>query len=153
MVRAEDGSARLAVVSLAGLVLGGAMAFASAVVLASLPLMGSEASLVPLYTVGAVFLSAAGFGLAVHLLASNVVAVRGRLLGTPWCIAGMVAAVAFLVSAVLGPLSEDATSNTLSLLGFVLWLLWILATSRRMWVAGAESLRAPQRQTGATSRL
>jgi hypothetical protein len=153
MVEAEDGSARLAVVSLAGLVLGGAMAFASAVVMASLPLVRTQTSLAPLYTVGALFLSAAGFGLAVHILAGTVVAVRGSLLAAAWAVVGAVAAVAFLVSAVLGPLSKDATSNTLSLLGFVLWLLWILAISRRMWVADAEVVRAPQRQTGATSRL
>ena len=44
-----------------------------------------------------------------------------------------------VVSAVLGALSNDATSNTISLIGFVLWLVWILGVSHRMWNSDAQT--------------
>jgi hypothetical protein len=133
MVRAEQGTPRLAVVSLAGLLLGGTIAFASAVVLATLALAGGDDGVVTLYTLGAVFLSAAGFGLGSHLLATNMLAARSRMMATWLVVVGLVAALAFLVSAVLGALSNDATSNTVSLTDFALWLVWILGVSQRMW--------------------
>lgn len=144
MVRAEDGAPRLAAVSLAGLVLGGAMSFGSAVVLASLPLSGAGAEdLTLFYTVAAVFLSSAGFGLAAHLAATNVLAARSGMFAMWLVVVGMAAAVAFVVSAVLGALSNDAVSNTLSLVGFLLWLVWILGVSTRMWRAAEWSVPGP----------
>ena len=134
MVHAEADTPRLAVVSLTGLLLGGAMALASAVVMAALGLLPTDADgVVTLYTLAAVFLSAAGFGLAAHLIATNVVAARSNTIARWLVVVGLVSALAFLVSAVLGALSNDATSNTISLVGFVLWLVWILGVSYRMW--------------------
>ena len=79
MVHAEADTPRLAVVSLAGLLLGGTMALASAVVMATLGLLPTDAGgVVALYTLAAVFLSAAGFGLAAHLIATNVLAARSQ---------------------------------------------------------------------------
>jgi hypothetical protein len=115
------------------------MAFASAVVLAALALAGGSDDVVTLYTLGAVFLSTAGFGLATHLVATNVLALRSRTIAMWWVVVGLVAALAFLVSAVLGAVSNDATSNTVSLVGFVLWLTWILGVSHRMWSDGAPT--------------
>lgn len=134
MVGAEEGPPTRAVVSLAGLLLGGTMALASAVVMATLALLPADAGgLLTLYTLAAVFLSAAGFGLATHLIATNVLAARSRLLPRWLVLVGLVSAVAFLISAVLGALTADATSNTVSLVGFVLWLAWILGVSYRMY--------------------
>jgi len=134
MVGAEEGTPRLAVVSLAGLLLGGAMALASAVVMATLALLpASTGGVLALYTLAEVLLSAAGFGLAAHLFATNVLAARSRLLRRWMVLVGLVSAVAFLISAVLGALTADATSNTISLVGFVLWLAWILGVSYRMY--------------------
>ena len=133
MVHAEAGTPRLAVVSLAGLLLGGTMALASAVVMATLALLPADTGgVVALYTLAAVFLSAAGFGLAAHLAATNVLAARSHLFPTWLVVVGLISAVAFLISAVLGAVSTDATSNTISLVGFVLWLAWILGVSYRM---------------------
>ena len=95
--------------------------------------------MVTLYTLAAVFLSAAGFGLAVHLIATNLLLARSDAIAR-WPVAvGMVSASAFVVSAVLGPVSNDATSNTASLVGFARWLVWILGVSYRMWSADASS--------------
>jgi hypothetical protein len=88
---------------------------------------------VTLYTLAAVFLSAAGFGLAAHLIATNVLAARSNTIARWLVVVGLVSALAFIVSAVLGALSNDATSNTISLVGFVLWLIWILGVSYGMW--------------------
>lgn len=134
MVRAEEGAPRLAVVSLAGLLLGGTMSLGSAVVMATLALLpANTGGVLALYAFAAVFLSAAGFGLAAHLIATNVLAARSRMLPR-WVVAtGLVSAAAFLISAVLGALTADAIFNTISLVGFVLWLAWILDVSYRMY--------------------
>lgn len=140
MVHAEQGTPRLAVVSLTGLLLGGTMALASAVVMAALGLLPTDAGgVVTLYTLAAVFLSAAGFGIAAHLIATNVLAGRTHTLNRSLVVMGLASALAFLVSAVLGSLSNDATSNTISLVGFVLWLVWILGVSHRMWNGHART--------------
>lgn len=133
LVHAEADTPRLAIVSLAGLLLGGTMALSSAVVMATLALLPTDAGgVVTLYTLAAVFLAAAGFGLAAHLIATNLLAARRRMLPR-WLVGvGLVSAVAFLISAVLGALTTDTSSNTISLVGFVLWLAWILGVSYRM---------------------
>lgn len=140
LVHAEAGTPRLAVVSLAGLLLGGTMALASAVMMAALGLLPTDAEgAVTVYTLAAVLLSAAGFGLAAHLLAANVLAARGDTFTRWLVVVGLVSASAFLVSAVLGAVSNDATSNTIGLIGFVLWLVWILGVSHRMWDGDART--------------
>lgn len=140
MVRAEADTPRLAVVSLTGLLLGGTMALGSAVVMAALGLMPTDAEgVVPLYTLAAVFLSAAGFGLAAHLIATNVLAARSSMITRWLVVVGLVSALAFLVSAVLGAQSNEATSNTISLIGFVLWLVWILGVSHGMWNSASQT--------------
>lgn len=140
LVHAEAGTPRLAVVSLAGLLLGGTMALASAVMMAALGLLPTDAEgAVTVYTIAAVLLSAAGFGLAAHLLAANVLAARGDTFTRWLVVVGLVSASAFLVSAVLGAVSNDATSNTIGLIGFVLWLVWILGVSHRMWHGDART--------------
>jgi hypothetical protein len=140
MAQAEADTPRLAVVSLTGLLLGGTMALASSVVMAALGLLSAEAdAVVDLYTLAAVFLSASGFGLATHLIATNVLAARSDMITRWLVVVGVVSALAFLASAVLGALSNDATSNTISLVGFVLWLIWILGVSYDMWSAAART--------------
>ena len=146
MVRAEGGTPRLAVVSLTGLLLGGTMSLASAVVMATLGLLTTltEATS-PLYTLAAVFLSAAGVGLAAHLIATNLLAARSHALPTWLVVVGMTSAAGFILSAVLGAVSTDTTANTVSLVGFVLWLGWILGVSYRMWSDHSPSdTRAPE---------
>jgi hypothetical protein len=130
MIHAGEGSPRLAVVTVAGLLLGGTMALASAVVLATLALLPTDADgIVALYRLAAVCLSAAGSGLATHLIATNILSARHRRFPMWLIVGGVVSAVAFLTSAVLGSLTTDAASNTISLIGFGLSLAWILGVS------------------------
>lgn len=140
MVHAEADTPRLAVVSLAGLLLGGTMALASAVAMAALGVLPTGADgVVTLYTLATVFLSAAGFGLAAHLIATNILGARSSAI-TGWlAVVGLVSAIAFLVSAVLGAIHNDTTSNTISLVGFALWLFWILGISHGMWKEDART--------------
>ena len=85
------------------------------------------------------FLAASGFGLGAHLVATNVLAARGHLI-PGWLVAvGLVSAVAFLLAAVLGAVTTDAASTIVSLVGFVLWLCWILGVSYRMATTGPGS--------------
>lgn len=143
MVQAEAGTPRLAVVSLTGLLLGGTMALTSAVLMATLGLLPVDADGIDsLYTLASVFLSAAGFGLAAHLIATNLLAARSNAAANWLIVVGLLSATAFLVSAVIGAMSNDATSNTVSLVGFVLWLVWILGVSQRMWTDDAWSGKA-----------
>ncbi len=133
MVGAESGAPRLAVVSLTGLVLGGTMAFASSVVMATLGLVDSNGSVTTFYAMAAVFLSASGFGLGAHLLATNTLAIRGDMFPAWLAVIGMLSAAAFLLSAVMGAIENDTTSNTVSLVGFAVWLLWIVGVSVWIW--------------------
>ena len=82
MVRSEAGAARLAVVSLVGLALAGALSLASASVSAALALRIDEVGdeLLVFHTLAAVLLAASGFGVATHLLATSILGARTRTL-------------------------------------------------------------------------
>ena len=135
MVRSEAGAARLAVVSLVGLALAGALSLTSTSVSAALALridqVGNE--LLVFHTLAAVLLAASGFGVATHLLATSILGARTRTL-PPWVIVvGVLSAAGFLGSAVLGATAHGGTSSAVGLVGFVLWCVWILAVSSCMW--------------------
>lgn len=133
MSKAENGKPRLAVVSATGLVVGGTMSFASAVVLATLALIEQPESVVTLNAVAALFVTTGGFGLGAHLIATSVLAARTKILG-PWLVGlGFASAVGFLAAGVLGAVLDDEVPNLVSLAGFVLWLVWIAGVSVRMW--------------------
>lgn len=140
---AENGKPRLAVVSATGLVLGGTMSFASAVVVAALALVDRPESVVTLNAVAALFVTTAGFGLGAHLIATSVVAARAAWFGRGLVVLGFASAAAFLVAAVLGAVLTNEVPNLVSLVGFVLWLLWISAISVWMWRHDATSSPAP----------
>jgi hypothetical protein len=143
MSRAENGKPRLAVVSTTGLVVGGAMSFASAVLMATLALLDSPEGAATLNAVAALFVTTAGFGLGTHLIAANILGVRSRIFGPAVIGFGFVSAFGFLAAAVLGAVRDDGVPNLLSLIGFLLWLLWILGVSLRMWREGERPAPAP----------
>jgi hypothetical protein len=143
MVRAEHGTAGLAVVSMIGVTLAGALSFASAAVWATAALqfdaIGDDVAM--LHSVGAVLSAASGYGLATHLLAANALGARTRTLPS-WVVGvGTVSAVAWLAAAVTGAQSGSSVPGVLGFVAFALWCLWILGVSRRMWVdAGSRAL-------------
>lgn len=133
MSEAECGKPRLAVVSATGLVLGGTMSFASAVILTTLSLIDHPESVVTLNAVAALFVTTAGFGLGAHLIATSVLAARTRMLSA-WMVGlGFASAFGFLAAGVLGAVFDDGIPNLVGLAGFVLWLAWIAGVSIRMW--------------------
>ena len=135
MVRAEGGWPRLAVASLVGLVLGGAMFLSSSAVTAAAALriddIGEGSRF--FWTLSIVMLAAAGFGIGAHLLATNAIALRSRMLPRWMVIVGGVGGVVFLVAAVIGSSTDGGGAAIVGLIGFVLWCVWILAVSYVMW--------------------
>jgi hypothetical protein len=132
MATAENGMPRLAIVSATGLVLGGTMSFASAVLLATLALVDQPESVVTLNAIAALFVTTAGFGLGAHLIATSVLAARSKMFGN-WLVGlGFASAVGFLAAGVLGAVLDDEVPNLVSLTGFGLWLVWIVGVSVRM---------------------
>jgi hypothetical protein len=85
------------------------------------------------YALGALMLAASGFGVATHILATSVAGWRARALPA-WVVGcGGLSAAAFIVSGVLTATSTGEAAKTVGLAGFVLWCLWILGVSVRLW--------------------
>ncbi len=130
LFRPTDDSA-WGVVSLLGLALTGSLALTSSVT--SAVAAGEDAGLAPpLYRLGAMLLSAEGFGLTAHLLATNWTAVRSGMAPSWLATLGGVAAAGFLVAAVLGAEGIDV-NDSLGLASFVLWCAWITGVSVLLW--------------------
>lgn len=131
LFRSMDDSA-WGVVSLLGLALTGSLALTSSVTLA-VAAAGEDAGFAPpLYRLGAMLLSAEGFGLSAHILATNWTAVRSGMAPSWLATLGGVAAAGFLVAAVLGAESIDV-NDSLGLASFVLWCAWITGVSVLLW--------------------
>ncbi len=141
MSQAEGGAHRLSVVSLVGLVLGGALFMSSAAVNAATALrtaeIGNGAQV--FYTLSVVLLSAAGFGVGIHLLATSVLGLRDKMLPAWLAWLGVVAGVAFLVAAVIGSASDSAAGMAVGFIGFIGWSVWILGVSFVIWRDTPES--------------
>jgi hypothetical protein len=135
MARSEQGSARLAVVSLMGLAVAGALSLASSSVSTAVALRIDDAGdgLLVFHTLAVVLLAASGFGVAAHLLATSVLGARTGTLSW-WVVGvGIVSAVGFLGSAVLSATGSSDVSSAIGFVGFALWCVWILGISSRMW--------------------
>ena len=135
MVRTEGGAARLAVVSLLGLGVAGALSLASAAVSAAaearVDQIGDE--VVVFHSLAVLLLAASGFGVAAHLLSTSVLGARTRTLPTWVVVIGVVAALGFLGSAVAGVVTAGGAADVVGAAGFGLWCVWILAVSVVMW--------------------
>lgn len=141
MSRAEAGAHRLSVVSLVGLALGGALFMASASVNASIALhpadVGEGARI--FYTLSVVLLSASGFGIAIHLLATNILGLRAKMFPTWLAWLGVVAGLAFLVSAVLGSATDSSSGLAAGFVGFIGFSVWVLGVSFVIWSETPET--------------
>jgi hypothetical protein len=123
------------VVSLAGLAIGGALFLASTSVGAATALRATDIGegATVFYTLSLVLLSAAGFGIGLHLLATSLLAMRTNMLPSWLVYLGLVAGVAFVISAVIGSASDGSGAMIVGLIGFVGWSVWILGISVTMW--------------------
>jgi len=135
MVRSEGGAARLAVVSLVGLAVAGALSLASSAVTAAAETrvddLGGE--VVVFHSMAVLLLAASGFGVAAHLLSTSVLGARTRSLPRWVVVIGVASALGFLGAAVGGATAGGGASDAIGALGFALWCLWILAVSSVMW--------------------
>ncbi len=135
MARSEDGAARLAVVSVLGLAVAGALSLASAAVSVAAESRIEDVgdTVVIFHTLAVMLLAASGFGVATHLLATSALGARTKTLPTWVVMVGVVSALGSLVSAVLGATATSDASSAVGFVGFVLWCVWILGVSARMW--------------------
>lgn len=135
MVRTERSGHFFAVVSLAGLIVGGSLSLSSTVVMASASLhpesIAGNAAFV--YSLGYVLLATSGFGLAVHVMATIVSGARSGALAH-WLVGtGAVAAVCLVISGVIAATSTSSMAANVGLVGFLVWCVWILGISYRLW--------------------
>ncbi len=126
---------RLAVVSMLGLAMSGALYLTANGILAAVAMRideigdGSQV----FYALSSVMLSAAGFFVAVHVGSASALALRTRTLPTWLAWLGAVDALAFLVAASIGSASDSAASMAIGVIAFIAWGIWILGTSVTMW--------------------
>jgi hypothetical protein len=144
MSRAEGGAHRLSVVSLVGLGLGGALFLSSAAVNVAAAFRPVDAGTVApvFYTLSVVLLSAAGFGIGVHLLATNILGLRFKMLPMWLSWLGVVAGLAFLLSGVLGAATDNASGIAAGFVGFIGWSVWTLGVSYVLWKDAPDSAAA-----------
>ena len=128
-------AAGLAAVSLLGLAVAGALSFSASAVWAAMALRIDEiGDAAPTFNMlGWMLRAASGFGLAAHLLATNVLAARTRTLLGWLVVCGLLSAVAFLVSGIFGATSDGDGSDLAGLVGVALYCVWVLGVSHRMW--------------------
>jgi hypothetical protein len=143
MRRAEDGPPRLAVTAFGGLIISGGL-FAVAIAVSSTTAMQieilGEASEY-FYGLSAVLLGMAAFGNAAFTAAVSALAIRTRFLPPVIAWTGGVLAVAWLVSGYAAASNHDFFDR-LSLLTFLVWLIWIGALSVDLFLkADAEANR------------
>jgi hypothetical protein len=138
--RAEHEQPRLAIVAAVGLAIGGALALVNGIAVATAAIRPTDAATTRLlFTLSLIAISAAGFGLGTFLLATSTVTYRAHL--TPGWVSGLgvVAALAFFVSAG-GAVSDAQAYAVAGLAAFFVWCAWILAVSVTMWrSAGTEA--------------
>jgi hypothetical protein len=135
MASVDDGT-RLAVTSLVGFILAGALSFTASAVSAALALradaIGDDAVILHALAVGPLY-AATGFGLGAHLLATTLLGARGMAWPTWLVVIGVTSGILFVVSAVVGAMTVTGIAAGVGLPAFVLWCVWILGVSHRMW--------------------
>lgn len=133
MVRVEHGNPGLAVASLLGLSIAGALALASTAVWSNLALhSGAVEDVATWHALGAILSAAAGVGIAAHLLATNLVGIGQQALPMWVTGIGFLSAAGWITQAVAATTSNDAASSSIGLSAFLLWCVWILGISHRL---------------------
>jgi len=124
---------RLALTAAVALASGSTLAFVSAVFMATAAIRPIDVDTAHLlFSLSLVTISAAGFGIAVFLIAACTVTVRAA--STPrWTgYLGYLAAAAFLVGT-LGVVSDASVYPNVATLAFFVWCVWTVVMSVLMW--------------------
>ena len=135
MAKADGNNHRLSIVSLVGFIASGALFAASTAVLSTVALRVGEVDEVNarfFYVMSTVLLSLSGPVIATHLAATNLLALREGFLPKWNAMLGFLPALAFLVASA-GAMSDEDLPMIAGLIGFVTWMIWLLATSIHMW--------------------
>jgi hypothetical protein len=134
MSRAEDGSPRLAVVAALGLVLGGAMATATAALFSAFSFqadqLGDQATV---YWALLVTLQASAFvGLATQTAAVAALGIRTKFIPA-WLAWGSAAAAILGIIGLLAVANDADTWLGFGFATFLVWSVWILCISAVLW--------------------
>lgn len=132
---AAEGTPRLAVVSMLGLAVSGALYLTANAMLAAAALRIDElgeASQI-FFALNGVLLAAAGFFVATHVGATSALGLRTRALPAWLCWLGAVDALAFVVAGVIGSSSDSGASMAIGIVSFLAWSIWTLGVSVTMW--------------------
>ena len=135
MAQAETNQNRLSVLSLIGLAGSGALWGVNATIVSAVAMRAEELGPDPtrfFWTLSATVLSFGGAFLVVHLLATNVLALRTGFLPKWNAMLGFVPAALFLVST-YGTMDDGDLPMIAGGLAFITWSIWLLATSFHMW--------------------
>lgn len=133
MVRVEQGNPGLAVASLLGLCIAGALALASSAVWSTVALQpGSVEDIATCHALGAMLSAAAGVGIAAHLLATNLVGIGQRSLPMWITGIGLLSAAGWIAQVVAATTSADGAYSSIGLAAFLLWCVWIVGISHRL---------------------
>ena len=135
MAEAETNQNRLSVLSLIGLAGSGALWGVNATIPCGVAMRAEELGPDPtrfFWTLSATVLAFGGAFLVVHLLATNVLALRTGFLPKWNAMLGFVPAALFLVST-YGTMSDGDLPMIAGGLAFITWSIWLLATSFHMW--------------------
>ena len=135
MSKAEEGNHRMAVVSLAGLVGGGALFAASASVQSAVAIQIDNldpADVRFFWVLSAVLLSMSGAFIFAHLFSTSILALRTGFIPKWNALLGFLPAALFLVST-LGAYDDTDLPMITGGIGFITWAIWILAASFNLW--------------------
>lgn len=135
MSKAENNNHRLSVVAFAGFIGGGAMFAASTAILSTMALRVDELDAVNtrfFWVLATVLLSMAGAFIFTHLAAVNLLALRTKFLPKWVALLGFLPALLFLIS-ISGTMTDKDFTMITGGIGFILWSIWILATTFHMW--------------------
>lgn len=135
MAQAETNQNRLSVLSLIGLGGSGALWGVNSVIVSAVAMRAPELGPDPtrfFFVLSNTALAFGGAFLVVHLLSTNVLALRTGFLPKWNAMLGFVPAALFLVST-YGTMSDGDLPMITGGLGFATWMIWLLATSFHMW--------------------
>jgi hypothetical protein len=141
MVKAEADRPRMAVVALAGITLGAAVALVGGSITSTLALqhqdVGGGAKF--FYILSIVLFAVAGVGFLVHIAAVTSLSYRTKLFA-PWInIIGWIAALLFLIGTIVSA-SDAAAFGVIGLFAFLAWSVWIVAVSLNMWKRTSDAV-------------
>ena len=126
---------RLAVVSLLGLAMSGALYLTANGMLAAAALrideLGEGSQI--FFALNGVLLAAAGFFVAVHVGATSALGLRTRSLPAWLCWLGALDALAFVVAGVIGSSSDASAAMVVGIVSFLAWSIWTLGVSVTLW--------------------